>query len=311
MGCLHLITGTMNNLIDLSGMALFVNIVESGSLSAAGRMMDMPKATVSRQLIAIEKRTGAVLLRRSTRALTLTDFGRRYYERIRPIVRAAELAQAETLATHATPCGMLRIAASVAYGQRILAPRIFAFQQKYPSVSVDLRLSDERINLIADGFDVAIRMGQLQDSQLVCRCIDKVHMVLVASPSYLDAVGVPNSVADLSGKQAVLTRPDLDQWVIDGVVVRMQWRTSTGSMLLTLDAARAGLGLAMIPSFLAQEFIASGNLIRVLPHAQLAQTEVNAVFVRSPAASVALHALMTALRQDDGTLSALLHEHKW
>jgi DNA-binding transcriptional LysR family regulator len=117
----------------------------------------------------MEHRMGAPLLRRSTRALSLTDTGRRYFERIRPIVRDAELAQAEALAEHATPSGTLKIAAPVAHGQHVLAPKLFAFHQRYPAVRLELCLSDELVNVIADGFDLVIRLGRLDDSDLLSR----------------------------------------------------------------------------------------------------------------------------------------------
>jgi DNA-binding transcriptional LysR family regulator len=233
-------------------MALFVRIVECGSLSAAGRLLGYPKATISRQLALMEQRMGAPLLRRSTRALSLTDPGRRYFERVRPIVRDAELAQVEALAEHAIPSGTLKIAAPIAYGQHVLAPKLFTFQQRYPAVRLDLHLSDELVNVIASGFDLAIRFGRLDDSNLLSRQLGRFDLRLVASRDYpLERAGIPQTVAELANHRGILTRTDLDHWTIDDQPIRVLWYISTGSTLVTSDAVCAGLGIALLPGFLA------------------------------------------------------------
>ena len=167
----------------LADMALFVHIVERGSLSAAGRALGLPKASVSRRLAAMERRAGAPLLNRSTRALSPTDLGRRFFDRVAPIVRDAALAQAELLAEKGAPTGLIRIAASVGYGRAVIAPKLFTFLAAHRAVRIDLRLSDARINLVADGFDLAIRMGDLDDSDLMARRLASVPMRLVAAPA--------------------------------------------------------------------------------------------------------------------------------
>lgn len=276
-------------------MALFVKIVESGSLSAAGRLLGLPKATISRQLALMKQRMGAPLLLRSTRALTLTDAGRRYFERVRPIVRDAELAQIEALAEHATPSGTLKIAAPVAYGQHVLAPKLFAFQQRYPAVRLDLRLGDELVNVIADGFDLAIRLGRLNDSDLLCRRLERIDMWLVASPDYLERAGTPQTVAELANHRGILTRTDLDHWTVDNQSIRVRWHISTGNMSVTCDAVCAGLGIALVPGFLVDARIAAGSLVRILPECHMDQLEVTALQARSATQSIAVKALLKHL----------------
>ena len=236
----------MADAVDLSGMALFVKIEECGSLSAAGRLLGLPKATISRQLALMEQRMGAPLLLRSTRALSLTDTGRRYFERVRPIVRDAELAQVEALAEHATPSGTLKIDAPVTYGQHVLAPKLFTFQQRHPAVRLDLHLSDELVSVIAGGFDLVIRLGRLDDSELLSRRLGRVDMRLVASPDYLERAGTPQTVAELANHRGILTRTDLDHWTIDNQSIRVLWHISTGNMLVTHDAVCAGEPVAEI-----------------------------------------------------------------
>jgi DNA-binding transcriptional LysR family regulator len=285
----------MTDAIDLSGMALFVKIVESGSLSAAGRLLGLPKATVSRQLALLEQRMGAPLLLRSTRALSLTDIGRRYFERVRPIVRDAELAQFQALSERATPSGTLRIAAPVAYGQHVLAPKLFSFQRQYPAVRLDLRLGDELVNIIADGFDLAIRLGRLGDSGLLRRRLERIDMWLVASPDYLERAGIPQTVAELANHRGILTRTDLDHWTIDNQSIRVRWHISTSNMIVTYDAVCAGMGIGIVPGFLADAPIAAGRLVRILPKSRIDQLEVTALQARSVAPSIAVKALLKHL----------------
>jgi DNA-binding transcriptional LysR family regulator len=195
---------------------------------------------------------GAPLLRRSTRALSLTDPGRRYFERVRPIVRDAELAQVEALAEHAIPSGTLKIAAPIAYGQHVLAPKLLTFQQRYPAVRLDLHLSDELVNVIAGGFDLAIRFGRLDDSNLLSRQLGRFDLRLLASRDYpLERAGIPQTVAELANHRGILTRTDLDHRTIDDQPIRVLWYISTGNMLVTSDAVCAGLGMALLPRFLA------------------------------------------------------------
>jgi DNA-binding transcriptional LysR family regulator len=181
--------GTMPREVDLAGMALFVRIVEHGSLSAAGRSVGLPKATVSRRLAVLERSIGTALLQRSTRALSLTDAGRSFFERVQPIVHDAEAARSEFETVNSVPSGTLRVIAPVSVGETIIAPRLIEFLEKNPHVRVDLHFSDDHVNLIADGFDVAIRTGALPDSELISRPIADISRVIVASPSYLNAHG--------------------------------------------------------------------------------------------------------------------------
>ena len=298
----------MTQAVDLSGMVLFVKIVECGSLSAAGRLLGLPKATISRQLALMEHRLGAPLLRRSTRALSLTDTGRRYFERVRPIVRDAELAQAEALAEHATPSGTLKVAAPVAYGQHVLAPKLFAFQQRYPAVRLNLHLDDELVNVIAGGFDLAIRLGRLDDSDLLSRQLESIDMRLVASPDYLKHAGTPHTVAELANHRGILTRIDLDHWTIDDQSIRVLWHLCTGNMIVTFDAVCAGLGIAMVPGFMADTLIAKGRLVRILPESRFQQLEVTALQARSVTPSVGVKALLAHLAAKENVAARPPHK---
>jgi DNA-binding transcriptional LysR family regulator len=285
----------LRELEDLSGLSMFVRIVEEGSLSAAGRALGVPKATISRHLALLEKRLGAPLLIRSTRALSLTDTGRRFFDRVQPIVRDAQRATAEVKSHNAAPSGLLRISASVAYGQAAIAPRLLTFMRRYPAVRIDLHLHDGRVNLVSDGYDLAIRMGVLEDSELVSHKLADIHMVIVASPSWLEQHDMPRRPGDLAGHPAVLTRPDMIHWQVGGETVRVPWRMSTGNMILTRDAARAGLGIALVPEFLASRDLERGTLVRLLPDLELPVIQATALYPRAAGCSAALRALLDDL----------------
>jgi DNA-binding transcriptional LysR family regulator len=285
----------VNGFDDLSGLSVFVRIVEEGSLSGAARAMDVPKATLSRQLAQLEKRLGTQLVLRSTRALSLTDAGRRYFEQVQPLVHAAHHATADLRDRSAGPSGLLRVAASVAYGQAEVAPRLVGFMWQHPAVRIELRLSDDRVSVVGEGFDLVIRMGRIEDSDLVCRKLADIPMVLVASPAWITRHGMPRTVAALSELPAVVTRPDLLHWTVGGEQVRVSWRMSTGNMLVTRDAVLAGLGMAMIPAFLVSRHLAAGELLQLLPEMDIPATQATALYARSGTRSASVKALIECL----------------
>jgi DNA-binding transcriptional LysR family regulator len=281
--------------IDLGGMALFVEIVEGGSLSAAGRKLGLPKATVSRRLSMLEASIGVPLLMRSTRALSLTDAGRRFFERVQPIVHDAAAAQAEVRSTTTEPSGVLRVTAPVAFGEAIIAPRLVHFLAQYPRLRADLHFSDDRVNVIAEGFDLAIRMGELEDSELVSRRLAEMPIVIVAAPAYVAAHGNPETVSRLRNHSAILTHKTLEHWDIDGETVRVPWRLCTGNVTVTRDAVRAGLGITRLPEFYVAQDLATGRLVRLLPRHDLPKRAVTALYPRSIAPSLALRVFLDAL----------------
>jgi len=285
----------MRESFDLDGMALFVRIVEEGSLSAAGRTLGLPKATVSRRLAQLEASVGAPLLARSTRALSLTDAGRRFFERVRSIVHDAEAARSEIRSANSEPSGILHITAPIIFGEVVVAPGLVQFLQRYPKIQADLHFSDERVNIVAEGFDLAIRMSEIEDSELIGRRLTEVSMVLVASPSYLALRGVPEQVEDLQDHIAVLTQKKFDHWIVGGETIRLRWRMSTGSMVVTRNAVRDGLGIARMPEFFVARDLAEGSLRRVLPRLGTPGFPATALYPRSVVPSLALRTLLDAL----------------
>lgn len=283
--------------VDLAGMALFVRIVDHGSLSAAGRSIGLPKATVSRRLAVLESSIGTALLQRSTRALSLTDAGRSFFERVQPIVHDAEAAQSEIETASSVPSGTLRVIAPVSVGETIIAPRLIEFLEKNPHVRVDLHFNDDHVNLIADGFDLAIRTGALPDSELISRKIADISRVIVAAPSYLTAHGTPATVQDLRRHTAILVRKNLDIGRSAAKQCGSHGVMCTGNMTLTRDAARAGLGITRLTEFFVAHDLRDGALTRVLPQYDVPKTRETALYPRSTVPSLALRAFLEALHE--------------
>ena len=277
---------------DFSGMALFVSIVEEGSLSAAARALGMPKATVSRQLAELERRAGTPLLARSTRSLTLTDAGRRHFDRVRDLVHQAWAAQAQLLAHKDEPSGLLRVSASVGYGQMVIAPRVVAFAARHPRLSVELDLRDELVNVIADRYDLVIRMGPVKDSELIGRRLDELELVLVASPDYCRRAGTPATAAELSRHDRIALSSGQTRWRVGDLDIPITPRFSARSLSAARLAVLAGLGIGRLPLFAVERDIASGELARVLPEVELPRTPATALYPRAVIPSTALRLLL-------------------
>ncbi|HWQ40265.1 MAG TPA: LysR family transcriptional regulator [Burkholderiales bacterium] len=264
-------------------MQLFVRIVEAGSFSAVAREMNMIQPTVSKQLTALEEKLGVRLLNRTTRKLSLTDAGREYYQRCKRILDEVQEMEAEVSELQNRPTGTLRVNAPVAFGQLYLLPLTFQFRRKYPGLAIELSLNDRYVDLIQEGFDVAIRFGELQDSQLVARHVGSSARVCVASPAYLGAKGWPKVPADLKNHNCITyTYLFGNEWHFDGpgglqpVRVFGDFRANSG--LTIRAAALEGIGIANIPAFLVREDIESGRLVQVLSDFGPAPVRISAVY---------------------------------
>jgi DNA-binding transcriptional LysR family regulator len=293
--------GTTENfqMADLDGMALFIRIMDAGSLSAAARGLGMPKSTVSRRLSQLEHMLGTTLISRSTRAIDLTDAGREFLDRVRPIVREAEQAELEIKSRSARVNGLVRVGATTAFGQSIVAPILCDLMQREPELRIDLRLSDQRENLFEDGIDVAIRMGQLESSELIMRKLCTVTRGLYASKSYLETRNAPRQASDLLDHECIVTSANLERWrFADGSDIRVPWRFASGTVAMALDAATRGQGIALLPRFVSAGAEASGALRRILPDAPLLSADSSALYPRNRTPSFALKAVIDALVQN-------------
>jgi DNA-binding transcriptional LysR family regulator len=261
----------------LQAMHTFVRVVESGSFSAVARELATTQSAVSKQVAALERHLGARLLARTTRSLSLTEEGGRYFEATRRLVADVAEAEAGMRRGRAQLSGWLRVSASVGFGHRVLTPLLGAFLAEHPGVRIDLKLSDGFIDLVEQGIDVAVRIGMLPpDSSLVARRLGEVERGVFASRRYLDsrpAKGrMPKVPADLE-HHACIVYTELarrNAWTLrtpDGsdVTVRVPAAFQTNSSEGVRAATLAGLGVTLSPNFLFADALARGDVLRLLP----------------------------------------------
>lgn len=255
---------------DLNHVALFAKVVEAGSFSAAARVLALPKATVSRKVAQLEADLGARLLQRTTRRVTPTALGRAYYEDVAKGLMSFEKAREQIAATQAEPAGTLRIAAPVGLGTQKLMGWIEEFLGIYDKVRFDLKLTDDPVDVIGEGIDLAFRPGKLPDSSLVTRRLGTSRLCLVASPAYLTRRGRPTRIEDLGTHDCIAFGPSLDNevWRLKGP---RGWREVAVHARITVDgsyaevhAALTGLGIALLPLALIHDDLTAGRLEQVL-----------------------------------------------
>lgn len=255
----------------LSGMAMFVRVVESGSFAAAAEAAGVSATMAGKQVRAIEQRLGARLLHRTTRRQQLTEVGRLYYERCRQALAGVALAEASASELQATPRGALRMTAPLSFGSRRLMPALSDYLARYPLVSVDLALSNRAPDLARDGCELAIRIGAVRDGSLVARPLRPYRMMLAASPAYLARQGMPLRPEELSAHSCLglSNWRRRDHWHLAGpdgardIPVQGRLTTDNGDALLV--AALRGAGIVLQPEVLLADEIAAGRLLHVLP----------------------------------------------
>jgi DNA-binding transcriptional LysR family regulator len=269
----------------LLAMEMFVRVVETGSFSKAAREFNTTQPTVTKQVAATEARLKARLLNRNTRGVSLTESGALYYEKCKAIVRDAEEAESIVKLRQSQAQGLLRIGTSTAFGRRVVVPLALEFMARHPQVQVDLSFEDRYVDLVAQGVDVAIRMGKLADSSLGARFLGMNPWVMVAAPAYLKKHGAPKRAQDLSGHVALIYSSVVgdDVWHMqtpkgEPVTVPVSGRLRSNNVSAVLAAARAGLGIALMPRYVASDSLASGQVVEVLGDHGLAAQEIHAVF---------------------------------
>jgi len=254
----------------LDELATFVRVVDAGSIAGAARQLGVPKSTVSRRISRLEDRLGVRLLQRTTRSMRATAEGQSLYQRAAGPLADLENATSAVADAGDTPRGLLRITAPVDFG-RLFAPVVADFMRKYPEVSVDVDLTGRKVDLVAEGFDLAVRGGNLEDSSLIARKLSVVELQLFASPAYLAEHGTPKKAADLEGHECILFRAsgDTKEWTFAGgkkaEAVQVSGRLRSSEFAFIRTACIAGAGIARMPSHLGAIDVRDGRLIRVLP----------------------------------------------
>ncbi len=269
----------------LTAMHMFVRVSETGSFSAVARERGSTQSAISKQVAALEQHLGARLLVRSTRALALTEEGRRYFEQARRLV--AEVAEAEQQLRDSAQQlqGCLRVAAPVGFGLRVMMPLVKRFLEQHPNLQIDLQLHDHYIDLVDQGIDLAVRIGQLADSTLVARCIGYSQGTLMASAAYLDTHGTPASPEELRAHRCIVytelsTRNVWHFAHADGraLGVAVQGALQSNSSEAVRAALLDGMGIAYAPSWMASAELETGQVRSLLPQWTIAPLPINLVW---------------------------------
>jgi len=278
---------------DYASLALFARVVHHRSFSAAAREAGMAKSVVSRRVARLEKALGVRLLQRSTRALSITDEGMRVYEHGAALVAAARAA--EDAATQGAVRGVVRVNAPVTFGQLYLARAAASFLKEHPEVEVHLSTDDRFVDVVEGGYDVVVRIGRLADSGLVARKLASDRLVVCGSPEYLEARGTPTSPADLIHHECLhyglVARTD--EWRFRGapsVPTRGRFVATNGTVLR--EAALAGAGLAVVPSFMVASDVEAGRLVLVLEGARRASIGIFALTASASQTAARTRALL-------------------
>jgi DNA-binding transcriptional LysR family regulator len=264
----------------LNDMALFVEVVKAKGFRSAADAMGMPNSTLSRRVSALEKAIGLRLLHRTTRKIELTEAGQIYFERCKRIVDEARLAHEQLGEMLAQPGGVLRVSLSVDFGVIYLAPLITEFAERYPGIAFDLDLTPRRVDLVSEPFDVAIRMGEPENSQLIARKLASFTPYLYASPAYLERSGEPSTPAELEQHECLVFLR-ADSWTLhDGkrsTTVTVGGRFMLNSVGMMRRLATLGMGITMMTEEIVADELASGKLRRILPQWHGAPKSVYAI----------------------------------
>ena len=289
----------------LAEMLAFVAVVDTGSISEAARRLGTAKSMVSQRIQQLEKRLGSILLERG-RQTRLTESGEVFYRHCTCILADIDHAENAVLTCQSMVRGSLRIAAPMAFGMRYLTPMLACFAKRYPELDLDIEFDDRRVNLHEEGFDAAVRIGELPDSSLMAKVITPNRHIICASPEYLSAHGTPQIPQDLAQHFALLyvNREPHGMWTLpvndtlESFRVRCRLRTNCGHQLT--EGAKAGLGLAILPTFLAAQAIVDGELVEVLQPFAPRGGNISVVYRQSNKTSAKLLALNTLLSEQIG-----------
>lgn len=284
----------------------FVRVVESGSFSEAARRLGLSKSMVSRQVSALEADLGVRLLHRTTRSLSPTEAGRAYLERCQRILADLDEANLMVSRLQAVPRGSLRVTAPLSFGIGHLATALPGFLERYPEIELDMNMTDRHVDLVDEGWDVAVRIGRLADSSLIARRLAPIRRVVCAAPAYLERRGVPRVPADLAGHDC-LSHSAVNPWewrfsALDGQVlsveIRGRFHADNGDVLRVM--ALAAQGLAFLPTFFVGDDIRAGRLVPVLEEFVPLDVALHAVYPHNRHLSPKVRAFVDYLAETFG-----------
>jgi DNA-binding transcriptional LysR family regulator len=288
---------------EITGLPVFVQVAEMQSFVAAGRTLGISASAVGKSIARLEERLGVRLFHRSTRSMRLTQEGLIFLDRCRRILNELKSAELELLGAIELPRGRLRVSLPLASG--LLLPLICDFMEQYSDVELDLNFTNRNVDLIEEGFDLAIRVGALDDSRLMARRCTAFRLILVASPEYIARRGRPNKASDLSNHDCLHFRfvrsGTVFKWPISAVPgapdIRLPTRLTTNENMMLIQAAKRGLGIACVPDFTVREALASGTLCTFLEREVSQEIVWWAVWPASPHTSPKLSVFVDFLSQ--------------
>lgn len=290
----------METLDTIKAMLVFSQVVQHGGFSGAARRLGLTRAVVSYHVKRLEKQLDTQLLLRNTRNISLTPAGELFYRRCQTIASEAEAATEElaSMATHLI--GRIRMTCSVNWGQKRIVPAVIAFRELYPRVEIDLLLSDEVINLVEEGIDLAIRGAPLKDSDLLSRKLISEPNVIVASPKFLQQKGAPETPNELADLDWIIYTPSTPTLVISyqgiGQRIRLRGPVKVNNSATRLSFALAGQGVAKLPLWAVSAHLDSGELIQLLPDYRVANTEIYSVYPKRFESSNIVRTLVDFIR---------------
>jgi DNA-binding transcriptional LysR family regulator len=291
--------------MDLAAISAFVSVGDKGGFRAAAIALGMTSAGVSKAVARLEAELGVTLLARTTRLVRLTPTGTVFHARCKAILADLDHAGHEAAEGSAVPQGRLVVSVSRTFGRLRVLPVVADFIKQYPQVEVEVRLSDRLVDLVAEGIDLAIRVGHLPDSSLIATRVSQTSFVMCASPEYLAVTGVPAHPDDLQHHSAIgYVAPDTAlrfsyRFLVDGVVktISLPARLTVDDGEAAVVAAARSLGLVMVNDYVVQRHLADGSLVRVLPKFEVAAVPISVVHLPTRNPSPAARTLTALLRR--------------
>lgn len=304
----------------LQAMEAFVRVVEAGSFAKAAVTMNAPPSTVTRLIKELEAYLGARLLNRTTRALSLTDVGLRYFDNCVALLRDMQIAEDEASQKSGVLRGSIKIGTTPSLAKHLIMPAISDFMRRYPEVDVDFNLSDETVDVVQNALDCIIRTGHPESSRLVAKKISSFQWLICASPEYIKTHGAPKSIQELSQHLAIGYQggriKHSTHWAFDGAQgsesVRIGKRVSVNDTDAYISAGLAGLGLIKVADYCVSDHINDGRLIRVLPEVQIALEPISILYPYSRHLSPEVRAFIDwvagLIRKETGFITASLND---
>ncbi|GIU18747.1 MULTISPECIES: LysR substrate-binding domain-containing protein [unclassified Shewanella] len=253
-------------MFNWEGVSEFVAVAEAESFTKASQRLGISTAQVSRQISALETRLASKLFHRTTRKVSVTEVGRIYYQHCRQVLDGLEEAERAITNLQTSPRGLLKITAPVTYGEMTIAPLINDFASLYPELEVKLNLTNQKLDLVDEGYDLAIRLGHLEDSSMMAKKLSSRTQYVCASPSYISTYGIPHSLSELDQHNCLIGTMDYWRFQENGKArnVRVKGSLSCNSGHALVDAAIKGIGIVQLPDYYVQPYIEAGELTALL-----------------------------------------------